>query len=285
LSKSPQYIYLELTGGEPFLITEKLEKMLNYFEKKTKEKKIKKHISIVSNLTKLTDDDIKLILKYRITICTSLDGPKELHNLQRDGIKDAYSKLSSSIKKIQYYASKGIIEQPNLITTITKFSLSFYREIINEYLKHNITRVQLGMIEPIGKANEIWDRIGITSEEYIEFYEKAFDEIIRINYDREIPIYEKGFFLLLKTMKLKKYHPKRSIPILNRLSYDHNGNIYPDDESRMLCEDGKKDFKLADVSMSVKRFLNSENVKEILKYSTTNKYDQNCKMCAYSNYC
>ncbi len=285
VSKAPSYLYLEFTGGEPFLLTKKLDNILSYFDKRIKEKKLKKHISIVSNLEKLNDENIKFILKHRITICTSLDGPRELHNLQRNSTNDAYSKVSSAINKLKYYASKGIVEQPNIITTITKFSLPFYKEIINEYIKHSIMRVQLGTVEPIGKAKEIWHKIGITSQEYIKFYEKAFDEIIKINYDKKIPLYEKGFFLLFKSIKTKNFHPKRSIPVLNRLSYDHKGNIYPDDESRMLYGNKNNIFKIGDISLTPERFINSDKVNEILKYSITNNYDQNCAKCSYANYC
>ncbi|MCX7641646.1 MAG: 4Fe-4S cluster-binding domain-containing protein [Elusimicrobiales bacterium] len=279
------YIYLEFTGGEPFLNTKTLSEIINYFKRITKIKKISNHISIVSNLYRLTEGELKLILKNKITICTSLDGPPELHNITRKWEKNAYNNLSISLKKIIYYANKGIIEYPNLITTITKHSLNFPKEIINEYLKFNVLRVQLGMVEPLGLAMEKWKEIGITANDYIKFYEKAFDEIIKINVDKKIPLYEKGFMLLLKSIIEKKPHKKRSIPIINRLSYDINGFIHPDDESRMLFESGNLDLRLGSVNTTHNDFFYNQNINKILNLIHTNKFDENCIKCIYSQYC
>lgn len=280
-----KYIYLEFTGGEPFLITDTLSKIIYHFKTITNRKSISNHISIVSNLQRLTEKEIKLILKNHITICTSLDGPKELHNITRQGIKDSYSNVSNSLNKIIYYASKDIIEYPNIITTITKYSLDFHKEIIDEYIKFGVMRIQLGMVEPIGNAKDKWKSIGITSEQYIKFYEKALDYILKINIDKKIPIYEKGFMLLLKTIKYSKPDKGRSIPILNRVSYDSKGFIHPDDESRMLFEDKKLDLRIGDVNISPKTVFSSQKTLLILDYVSKNSFDNNCKSCPYANYC
>lgn len=282
-----KYIYLEFTGGEPFLFTNLLSKIICYFKEITNQKKISTHISIVSNLQKLEKEEIDLILKNKITICTSLDGPKELHNLMRSGYneKDSYTKLSRSLSKLIYLASKNILEWPNIITTITRYSLDFHREIINEYLKFGIMRVQLGMVEPIGNANENWKKIGITPYEYLKFYEKALDYIFRINIDKKIPIYEKGFMLLLKTIRDLKPDKMRSIPIINRVAYDSKGFLHPDDESRLLFEEKKLDLRIGSTKEKPSEVFSSNKSLQILKFVLKNDFDNNCKTCIYGKYC
>lgn len=280
-----KYIYLEFTGGEPFLYTKTIGNIISYFKKMTQKNKIQSHISIVSNLHNISEEELKLIIQNRITICTSLDGPKDLHNKTRKGIKDSYSKVINSLKKIIYYANKGVLEYPNIITTITKFSLNFYKEIIEEYIKLGVMRIQLGMVEPIGSAEIIWEKIGITSDDYIRFYEKALNEIFKINHDKKIPIYEKGYMLLLNSILKKKPDRKRSIPVINRLSYDTQGFIHPDDESRVLFETKNLDMILGNLNSKTQKIIDLNKLKKILYYVSSNSYDTECQKCSYSIYC
>ncbi|HOJ85436.1 MAG TPA: radical SAM protein [Elusimicrobiales bacterium] len=279
-----QSYYIEFTGGEPFLNLDVLKEALSYSSEKSKKFNKKIYFSVVSNLTELKEEAIKLILKYKITICTSLDGPKEIHDLNRP---DSYEKVISNIKKIVYYAKTGHIEYPNIITTITKKSLKRHKDIIEEYLKLGVMRVQLGFIEPYGRARLNWKEFGYSYQDYLEFYEKALNHIININIKKGIPIYEKGAYLLLHDLIKNKKPRYRAIDIYHRLAYDINANIYPSDEARILGENGDKTFLIG----SAKKIKNFEN---FIKKPTTQKFMLEnfqeltrplCSRCDYSLYC
>jgi len=279
-----QSYYIEFTGGEPFLNLDVLKEALSYSSEKSKKFNKKIYFSVVSNLTELKEEAIKLILKYKITICTSLDGPKEIHDLNRP---DSYEKVISNIKKIVYYAKTGHIEYPNIITTITKKSLKRHKDIIEEYLKLGVMRVQLGFIEPYGRAWLNWKEFGYSYQDYLEFYEKALNHIININIKKGIPIYEKGAYLLLHDLIKNKKPRYRAIDIYHRLAYDINANIYPSDEARILGENGDKTFLIG----SAKKIKNFEN---FIKKPTTQKFMLEnfqeltrplCSRCDYSLYC
>ena len=244
------YYYIEFTGGEPFENFDVLFKLTDYAKNKAFLLNKDIHFSVVSNLIDLKPEYIKFIIRNNITICTSLDGPKQLHNKTRKSpyYKDTYSNTLKNLKKIIYYSKKGVIETPNIITTVTKYSLAYPKEIVDEYIKLNISRIQLGFLEPLGRAENLWKSIGYTYKDYLDFYFKAIDYIIYLNIKKEIPVYEKGLLLLLRSVLTQNNSRHRAIDIANRLAYDCKGNIYPSDETRIIGEEKDFTFKISKYS-------------------------------------
>lgn len=276
------YYYVEFTGGEPFLNYETLKNIIEYAKDKSRKFNKKIHFSIVSNLFELKEEYIKLILKHKITICSSLDGNSYIHNLSRGN----YDKVIENLKKIIYYAKKGVIEYPNLITTLTSKSLKYPYEIVNEYLNLGIMRIQLGFLEPIGRAKENWDKIGYGYKEYLEFYKKAVDYIININLRYNIPVYEKGIYLLLYDIIKSQKPQQRSVDIFHRLAYDVNGNIYPSDETRIIGESGDKFFCLGNVfSTGFIELLKKKKAKNFMIENFQELTREDCARCEYAYYC
>lgn len=276
--------YIEFTGGEPFINYRVMSEIIKYAYLKSIKSDKKIHFSIVSNLNQLRDKDLKLILKYRITVCTSIDGPLEIHNLHRS---DSYLNVTSNIKKLIYYADKGLIEHPNIITTVTRDSLSMYKEIIDQYIKLNIMRVQLGFIEPHGRALKNWEKLGYSYKDYLAFYKKSLEYIVDINIKKGIPVYEKGAYLVLNDILRFKKMKQRSIDIYHRLAYDINGNIYPSDEARIIGESGDKSFLIANVkdTNSFEKFIIKEKTKEFMLDNFQELTRPLCARCNYFMYC
>ncbi len=274
--------YIEFTGGEPFLNTDALEYAIKYAKNKAEKLNKKIHFSIVSNLKELTKKEIKLILKYKITVCSSLDGPSFIHNLTRN---NTYHNVLKNLKKLIYYSERRLIETPNIITTITKKSLEYHREIVDEYIKLGIMRVQLGYLEPYGKAIENWNEIGINPDEYFEFYKNAINYIIEINKIRKIPVYEKGLYLLVYDILNNKKPRQRAIDIYHRLAYDAYGNIYPSDEARIIGENGDKVFLLGNVNEGFEKILKKKKTKILMLENFQELTRPLCSRCEYSDYC
>lgn len=282
------YYYIEFTGGEPFENFEVLKKTVNYAEKKAQKVNKKIHFSVVSNLIKLTEEELKFILKHKITICTSIDGPKELHNTLRspNPKTDNYSKTIKNLKKIIYYAKKGLIEFPNVITTVTKYSLRYPREIIDEYVNLGINRIQLGFIEPFGLAKENWEELGYSYNNYVKFYKKSINYMFELNKKYHIPVYEKGLLLIAYDILNNQKPRQRSIDIYHRLAYDFKGNIYPSDEARIIGETGNKKFIIGNTENDDFNSLVKRNKTKLFMLSNFQELIQPlCLRCKYVNYC
>lgn len=92
---------------------------------KEKNKILNKHIeyTIVTNLTCLNDDILQFLLDNNVSICTSLDGTREIHNYNRPYKLSKIGSFDDVIDKIAYLKSKGV-NVGAIQTTSKKYSKS-----------------------------------------------------------------------------------------------------------------------------------------------------------------
>ena len=113
-----KYLTFEFQGGEPLTNYEIIKYIVEYSKEVAKDKVIE--YNVVSNLTLLTDEMIEFFMENNVSICTSIDGNKELHNLNRPYVAgDSYDVTTSKIKQLQ-----SLNGQVGAIETTTKFNIS-----------------------------------------------------------------------------------------------------------------------------------------------------------------
>ena len=145
-----QYLTFEFQGGEPLINFEIIKYIVEYSKEISNGKFIE--YNLVSNLTLLTDEMIDFFIENNVSICTSIDGNKEVQNINRayKG-NDSYEETVNQIKKIK--------ERPikiNAIETTTKYSLNKYKEIIDEYINLGLESIFIRPLTQLGKADKNW---------------------------------------------------------------------------------------------------------------------------------
>lgn len=166
----------EFQGGEPLANFSVIKHIVEYTELKKKSKTIT--YNIVTNLTLITQEIIDFIKKYNVGISTSIDGNELVHNMNRcyrNG-KGSYSDVKQSIGQLKLNDIKF-----GAIQTTTSNSLPFYKEIVDEYISMGLKSIFIRPLTPLGCANKDWNIVGYSAEEFIEFYNKAFDYILQLN--------------------------------------------------------------------------------------------------------
>jgi len=286
--KSPsQALTIEFQGGEPLLnwnivkfIVEEIRKINNEFEKRDL------RISMVTNLTLMDDEKLDFLIKNNVSICTSLDGPKYVHDKNRIYLenKGTYEDVIKWIKKInEEYKKRNVNVELNALSVITRISLPYYKEIVDEYVKNNFHMIQFGFVNKMGSGKSNWDEIGYSAEDYLDFWKKAMDYIIELN-RKGINIKERlSTFMLTKI--LKKEDPGYTELMSpcgagrTQIVYNTNGDIYTCDEGRMLEEDL---FKLGNVENKYEDIMRNDNLIAICHSSLLDNY---CTLCAFKPFC
>jgi uncharacterized protein len=97
---------IQFFGGEPFLAPQLIEKIVKYTHSLAI--KMNKNIptfSVVTNLTILPENILKMVSKKELAIITSLDGPENVHNSNRifASGEGTYNKVVENIKKLTPY--------------------------------------------------------------------------------------------------------------------------------------------------------------------------------------
>ncbi len=279
--------FIEFTGGEPALNFEVLKKTVLYARSEAERKNKKVFFSIVTSLAYADDKILNFFIENKITVCSSLDGPRDIHDKNRlmASGRSGFKYILSNMKKLNSALKKGKIEPPNLITTVTSASLRREKDIVDLYLSLGVNRVQLGMLEPIGRARLRKD-LFISENQYLDFYRKALLYMLELNLKRGIFVYEKGLYLILYDILSGFANSKRSLDVFHRLAYSADGKIYPSDEARILGGGGDDIMALGHVKKdSFRQIIQKPETRFFLAYNLNAYLSPLCFRCPYSLWC
>lgn len=286
-------IVIEFQGGEPLINWDTARFIIDYATSLNKNKKKKLFFTLVSNFSFMTGDRLKFLIDNNVALCTSLDGPENLHNAHRKSSagNNSHKRTIAWIKKIQKIISehKKYKYKINALTTITKSSLNHPEEIIDEFIQLGFEGIHLRPISPFGIKKNYWKKTSYSSRDFLEFYNKALNHIIDIN-AAGTRFYERGAKIFLKqilTQESENFLDLRS-PCgagIGQLAYNYNGDVYTCDEGRMLSRNKNELFKIGNVSdNNFYELLNHETVKSLCVASCLDNLP-GCSDCAYKPYC
>lgn len=240
--------------------------------------------ALVTNLTMMDDEKFDYILKHNINITTSLDWIEEIHNWNRVlNNWNSFEKVSYWIKKInKLYIEKNVLnERGNVkrigaLLTVTKDTLSKYKETIDTYIDLWLDWIFLRPLNPYGFAASDLKNIWYTTEEFIEFYKKSMDYIIELN--KKGIIFRESLSSIYLVKMLTDFDPnfldERSPcwACVWQVAYNYDWKIYSCDEWRMLARMWDDNFKMWEVKESweetYKEMMESETTKVMVQAST-----------------
>jgi len=274
-------IILEFQGGEPLQNFSVVQYIVEYSKKKNSQLLVEQRkdvrYTLVTNLTLIDEKIMRFIKENNIDLTSSLDGPKEVHDKNRVFInkQGSYELVITAFRMLRDH---GI--PVGMLMTTTKDSLRYPKEIVNEYVKQGLTKIQVKPMNWIGYAK---DEERYSPEEFISFWKCALEHIISLN-KSGIKITERITEILLIKI-LTDYDPNfldiRSPcgAVIGQVLYDQKGDIY-------TCDDGKvfDIFKIGSVYQDkYSDILTKPDVKAIIASSINDQYL--CDLCAYKPYC
>ncbi len=293
--KSPNpSITIEFQGGEPLLNWDVLKKTITYargVEKKTKKNLI---LALVSNFSLMTKEKADFLMENEVSICTSLDGPKNVHNKNRPYLKA--SSYDVTVKWLKYFNDKHDsqknesykIFKPSALLTVSKHSLIYGEKIVDEYVKRGLEDIFIRPLAPLGYAKKYWDSIGYSADDFISFYRKSLNHIIRLNTKKVIR--EKTAMMILD--KVLNAHDPGYLDMrcpcgasIGQIAYNHNGDLYTCDEGRMVGWSGDEIFKTGNVFKDTYSSIMNSPVTKGCVLSSNLEQQPLCFRCAYKPYC
>lgn len=278
-------ITVEFQGGEPTLEWELVRFMVEYI--RILNAKAHKDIIFVlcTNLLSLNEDMIDYIRKRKIEISTSLDGPQNIHDLNRHFANgSAYGTFINNLNHLE--AKTGMKASPLL--TVTKNNIGHLREVIDCYISCGRNGIFIRQLNPFGRAL-LNTNLSYKTEEFTEAYIDALEYILEIN-AKGIPFREFLLSLFLKRIfsSFDDGFVDLKFPAgsgLSVLVYDVDGSVYPSDEARMMAAVGDDRLKLGNVhSISSAEIANSDISKAIMASSIPSLIP-GCTSCPYAPYC
>ena len=284
LQSPVHHVTFEFQGGEPLTNFDAIKHIILYSEERSNDKEI--DYSVVTNTLLINDEMISFFKDHNVSISTSLDGDKITHNNNRKTItgKDTFDTVVENIGRIR---QAGI--PVGAIQTTTKNSLAHANDIVSTYTSLGLKCLFVRPLTPLGYANEHWDEIGYTTEEFLEFYEKVLTEVLEYN--------RKGCFLTeghasIFLQKILGHYSGNYMELRSpcgaatgQMAYYYDGNIYTCDEARMLSEMGDSTFRLGNVYEDDYNSITESRVCKITCKASVLEGLPGCCDCVYSPYC
>lgn len=276
---------IEFQGGEPLVNYPVIKYIVEYGTQLSQTHNKKVCFNLVSNLTLMTQEMMHFFKDNNVSVSTSLDGNREIHNANRPMLsgKGSFEILSEKLKTLN---EMGIY--PGAIQTTTRFSMKSPEKLINTYIEKGMTSLFLRPLTPLGIAKSKWRVIGYTPEEYTDFYRKGLEYLLKIN--KEGTYLSEGhakiFLSKILYSESENYMELRSPcgATLGQMAIYYDGNIYTCDEGRMLAEMGDSAFKIGTINSSFDELINSSTCKSVCASSLLECIPECCD-CVFEPYC
>ncbi len=292
-STSPS-VTIEFQGGEPLVNFEVVKHIIERATAKAAESGKVLEFTMVSNLALMDEEKLAYLLDHRVQICTSIDGPKDLHDKQRKLPQlSAFDASAHWIRRInEAYGERGL--DPSLyhveaLLTTTRAALPRYREIVDTYVDLGCRAMFLRPIDPFGFAGKTAGVVEYPRREYHEFYRNAVDYMLELN-AQGVQVLERYAAIFLT--KILRGEDPNFLDIRSpagagvaMLAYGYDGSVYTCDEGRMLAAQGDGSFRLGHVDESRYRDIVGHPTVRAMVIASNLDGQPDCESCTYNPYC
>ena len=289
-----RHVLIELQGGEPLANFPAVRTLIEYAEEKNKTADKQLSFALVTNMTFMDEDKLDYLVENRVEICTSLDGPADLHNAQRlTSGGNAFANVTRWITRVnERYEAEGLdpsLYRVEALLTLTRAALPRWREIIDTYMAEGCRAIFLRSLNPFGFAANTADSIGYPIEDWLEVYRQSVDYMIELNREGQEVLERNMAIFLTKILSGTdpNYLDIRS-PCgagIGQLAYSYDGQVFTCDEGRMVSEMGDDLFRIGHVSEDRYSDLLTHGAVRSLVMSSTLDALPGCRSCAYKPFC
>lgn len=293
-SPSP-VLNFEFQGGEPTANFPALRFVVEYAREKNRYENRELLFSLVTNMTLMDEEKLTFLVENGVMICTSLDGPEDLHNQNRGwtGKTSSYATVVDWMGRFnRAWVDRGL--DPNLfhvdaLMTTTRASLSRGRDIVDEYARHGIKSLHLRPLNPFGFAVNTWKQVGYSMDEFLAFYRDTLAYILEKN-RQGVFLQERQaamFLTKLLTPDDPNYTDCRSPAGSGsaQLAFNFDGAVYTCDEGRMVAHMGNDFFKLGHVASSTWDEVTRHPTVRALAVASIQEALPACADCVYKPSC
>jgi His-Xaa-Ser system radical SAM maturase HxsB len=287
-------ITIEFQGGEPLLNWDTLKDSVLYARRRAKELGREVRLALVSNFSLMTEEKARFLVENEVSVCTSLDGPADLHNKNR--IFTGGNSHADTVRWLKYFigrAAKQVPEyktfNPSALLTVSKYSLGREKEIVDEYVRNGLTDIFARPLAPIGYAKNLWPKIGYSAGEFAGFYRNTLNYILKLNAAGK-KIRERHAVIMLEKIVNggdPGYLDMRcpSGAAIGQVAYNYNGDLYSCDEGRMVGWEGDDLFKIGNVLKDSYRKVMLAPASRACAAASNLESQPQCSRCVYKPYC
>jgi len=271
-------VKIEFQGGEPLLRPDLIAAVIARCERFAE-----RSFVICTNLSHLPDAAWPLLERDDVWISTSLDGDLATHQANRTANADATNAFVRNLDTLIDRFGAGKI---SALPTIDPARPPDIDALIDAYAGRGLTSIFLRQVNYHGFARKRHADSRTQGEAWRLYYEAFVRRLIERNWAARDRVLEESYLTLLLKRIFRGGH-NRHVDLRNPnpmgmdyLVVDHDGQLYPTDEARMLSRSGVIDLAIGTIADGI-----DTARRDALNAHATNQYDPDCQRCAYQPYC
>lgn len=285
---------IEFQGGEPLANWPVVEHIIEYALQKNALAQKSLMFSLVSNLTLLDDSKLDYLIDRRVQICTSLDGPADVHDAVRKWSGGASHDVTVHwIDRInRRFGDLGLdrnLYRVEALPTVTRLVVDRAEELVDHYASVGCRSIFLRPLDPFGWAATTKARLGYTMAEFGQFYQRAYHRVVELN--RQGSDFVERNAALIAAKFIGHFEPNfldlRS-PCgagIGQVAYNFDGRLFTCDEGRMVDRSGDDCFCIGSVGETpYRQAIGGPQVRAMVLASTLDG-QPHCHHCAYKPWC
>ena len=287
LAASGDALTLEIQGGEPLLNFDTVKYLVTETRRRAEPLGKLVDFSIVTNFTNvLTDEKIRFLIENSVSVSTSVDGPRQVHESNRNRVLphgfDILKERIGAFRRIWKELRDGEPELSAMLTA-TRDILDKPRETVDAFLELGFDDLFVRPVNPLGRGARNLPELDYPPEKFVEYWSRVAECVIEYR-QRGIHVSEYHLELLLQKIFFREngYMDLR-FPCgasYGQRTYDFDGSVFSCDEGRMIHESL---FRIGDAKSTVKEINRSKNGRRAFLASLAeNNY---CEFCAYKPFC
>ncbi len=285
-------ISIEFQGGEALLNWPVLKAAAMHAKKLNRKAGKELALSVVTNLSLMDEEKFAWLVKEGVSVCTSLDGPADLHDANRRWSGgSSHARAARWLKRFMAAAARDGRRDalPSALMTTTRQSLGRARDIVDEYRALGLGGVFLRPLSPIGYAAAAWPEIGYPPAAFLKFYREALARVMEMNFSGERFVERWTALLAAKLLRGEdpNYLDLRSPcgAAIGQLAYNWDGGVYTCDEGRMMAACGDQFFRLGDVRRNTYEELLTAPAARVCAMASCLENQPACARCAFKSFC
>lgn len=284
-SRDSKNIAIGFYGGEPLLEFELIKKCIEYAEKQCEGKELL--FTFTTNATLFNDEILEYIKEHNIRILVSLDGPGEVHDINRKFASNCRGTFDIVIKNLQIIKDKypevynklnihAVVDRKNEFGCINSFfadnkvvkDASFSLSFVSEYYSKRATTSEENFIKDIDYEyfKLFLNKLGKLDKKYISKLVTPYFEHMERTYKQLVPVSE---------LSDKMHHGGPCIPGVQRLFLNVNGEFFP-------CERVNEESYVMNIG-NIDDGFDIEKVRSILNIGKIS--EEECKTCWAIRFC
>lgn len=277
---------VEFQGGDPLLRYDLIQRAIERIARRNAVEKRSIRFVVASTLHQLSPEMCAYFKAHNVYLSTSIDGPAELHNLNRPlASRDAYERTVEGIELARECIGKDAV---SALMTTTRASLAMPEAIVDEYIKLGFNEIFIRPLSPYGFAARNEQKQTYSLGEFSTFYQRALQRVLYWN-KRQQPIREAAAAIALNKIlsPFDAGYVDLQSPTgagLAVLVYNYDGYVYPSDEARMLAEMGDTSLRLGMIGKPLIDLHQSPVMHALVNASLPTR-TPGCLDCAFSRYC